>query len=382
MPAILVNIYINSEKKFEIFKVTISEVIPEFSECHIKIRGAYSSECIKFLDANFNKEIIYYQDLPGQDWAYDTRTMLMHVISRSVFLFFEDHKLVGGVEYFKSILKDFDELQLDYLSYSFFKASKLSVKNILPYGILSNGRVTTFDINFAIKNSLGKISPNYYLFSLPSIISCRYLSEILKNEDVKYKFSSKFLSRIIKRLFPYPRYREFISNINNFLYPFNIRYFLIGIDSPHDVEKLWSEKGNFNLKNHTYGILSSELFSNYDDDNGAIGESLIKRGIYPFDLSSANKDIDKYNLAPLRKILKMQTGEIQSGEFISANDRISEPPIVKITVKEGAISLSSKYFSQKVVSGSCYIYYSNHEVKIVAESDSHLELLIYDECLN
>ena len=60
MPAILVNIYINSEKKFEIFKVTISEVMPEFSECHIKIRGAYSSECIKFLDANFNKEIIYY----------------------------------------------------------------------------------------------------------------------------------------------------------------------------------------------------------------------------------------------------------------------------------------------------------------------------------
>lgn len=382
MSAILVNIYINSEKKFEIFKVTISEVIPEFSECHIKIRGAYSSECIKFLDTNFNKEILYYQDLPGQDWAYDTSTMLMNVISRSVFLFFEDHKLVGSKEYFKSILKDFDELRLDYLSYSFFKASKLSVKNILPYEILSNGRLTTFDINFAINNSLGKISPNYYLFSLPSIISCRYLSAILKNENVKYKFSNKLLSRIIKRLFPYPRYREFISKINNFLYPFNIRYFLMGIDSPHDVEKLWSEKRNFNLKNHTYGLLSSELFSNYDDDNGAIGESLIKRGIYPFDLSTASQNIDQYNFSPLKRILKMKTGDTHSGEFISANDRISNPPIVKIAIKEGSISLFSKYFSQKLVAGSCYIYYSNHEVKIVAESDSHLELLIYDECLN
>jgi hypothetical protein len=381
MPAILVNIYINSEKKFEIFKVTISEVITEFSECHIKIRGAYSSECIKFLDANFNKEILYYQDLPGQDWAYDTRKMLKYVTSRSVFLYFEDHKLVGSKEYFKGILNDFDELLLDYLSYSFFKASKLSIKNILPYQIKSNERLSTFDINFAISNGLGKISPYYYLFSLPSIISVRYLNLLLKNENVRLKISCNILSRVIKRLMPYPQYRNCISKINYFLYPLRIRYFLTGIDSPHDVEKLWSERLNYQLENCTYGLPSTELFANYDDDNGGIGESLIKRGLYPFDFSRADLDIANFNTAPLRRIIEMKAGEIQSGEYISANDRISDPPIVQIKIKNGRISLDSHSFSRKLNIGTSFSYYSNQKISITAEMDTILELFIYDECL-
>ena len=47
MPALFVNLKIDQEEKLDFFKVTFSELIELFDEYHIKIRGNYTSECLR-----------------------------------------------------------------------------------------------------------------------------------------------------------------------------------------------------------------------------------------------------------------------------------------------------------------------------------------------
>ena len=48
MAALFINIKIDQEERFDIFKITLSEIESLFDECHIKIRGAFADQCIIF----------------------------------------------------------------------------------------------------------------------------------------------------------------------------------------------------------------------------------------------------------------------------------------------------------------------------------------------
>jgi hypothetical protein len=49
MPALLINIKIDLQEKFDLFKVTIADLTGLFEECHVKIRGIYSKECVEYI---------------------------------------------------------------------------------------------------------------------------------------------------------------------------------------------------------------------------------------------------------------------------------------------------------------------------------------------
>ena len=89
MPALFVNLKIDQEEKFDFFKVTFSEIIELFDEYHIKIRGNYTPECLKFIKQYVSEEACSYQNLDESNWVSASIKMLEQVKSRSIFIYFD-----------------------------------------------------------------------------------------------------------------------------------------------------------------------------------------------------------------------------------------------------------------------------------------------------
>nr|MBC8486057.1 hypothetical protein [Bacteroidota bacterium] len=219
MPALLINIQVDDEVKFDLFKVTLEDLRGLFNECHVKFRGAYSAECLAFTKRVFGQgqTLRFYQDLPEEDWVQATLNMAGFIKSRSLFLYFEDHRLVSSKEHLNKVLTSFDSCQLDYLCYSFFVASALGVENLLP---LNPVKTELFDIiQYSPETNLviGKISPKYCASSLVGIYSVTYFKALLSSLNVKRKMHSKVLIGVLARLLPYPRYKRLLCWANRWL---------------------------------------------------------------------------------------------------------------------------------------------------------------------
>ena len=47
--SLLINVFINNELKFNHFIKTFSDIFNIFDEIHIKVRGLYKHDCLKFV---------------------------------------------------------------------------------------------------------------------------------------------------------------------------------------------------------------------------------------------------------------------------------------------------------------------------------------------
>jgi hypothetical protein len=374
MPALLINIKIDRQDKLELFKVTLEDLGGFFDECHIKIRGVLANECIAHAKGLFQSGTRFYQELQESDWTAATLEILENVTSRSVFLYFEDHKLVADQQRLGQVLKNFDEYQLDYLSYSFFNASHLDVRNLLPLNPRRHNNIVEFSLSEKSRRLIGRISPRYCTYSLMSISSIEYFRSLLQLENKKYKLYFPNFTRLIVRLFPYPGYRKVFDCINNLLSAIGTRLCASSPASPLNMEKVWYE--DFPLeKPLNFGVLKNELFANYDDDNGSYGESLVKKGSYPFEALISNPE--KANGHTFSVTLKV--GEIYDCSYFSQNGRIGQAPQVTIRVNHGDLQVA--YAGEQVYlrAGDCRSFYSNMGPVIECRQDSQLEIAIFDE---
>lgn len=377
MPALLINLKIDIKEKFEFFKVTLKDLSGLFEECHIKIRGKYSLECVEYAKGQLGNGIHFYQELQESDWVAATLEILGQVASRSVFLYFEDHRLVASRQRLKQALVDFDQNNLDYLCYSFFKASQLDVKNLLPLGAIQRELFGEFYLSKYNLNLIGKISPHYCTFSLVSMVSVEYFKEILTVENKKIKIFDRKLIAILTRIFPHPRYRKVIRTFNANLSWLNARLCISDPSSPFNLEKVWYEMILHNQR-FKFGILKQELFANYDDDNGAYGESLIKRGLYPFDAHYFELD-DANNLNNVVSSITLNKGESIDCTYYSHNCRISHAPKVQINVVRGSIIVHYKDDFFSLSSGQTKLFYSNMSPVINCIEYAELEIKIFDD---
>ena len=85
MTALFINLKIDKQEKFELFKVTLSDIEKLFNECHIKIRGELADECILFAKELFFDRAKFYQELQETDWVAASLLMIENVKSRSIF---------------------------------------------------------------------------------------------------------------------------------------------------------------------------------------------------------------------------------------------------------------------------------------------------------
>jgi len=378
MPALLINIKVDAQEKFELFKVTLADLAGIFEECHVKVRGMYSQECVKYAQAQLGNGIHLYQELQEKDWVAATLEMLSQVKSRSVFLYFEDHKLVANRQRLEQVLADFDESKLDYLCYSFFKASQLDVNNLLPLGVTQRVLFYEFALNNKNLNLIGKISPYYCTFSLLSLVSVEYFRKILTTENKKFKIFSRASTAVLALFFPYPRYRRVIKAMNDKLSWLSARICISEPSSPFNLEKIWFETDASNHDGWKFGILKQELFANYDDDNGAYGESLIKKGLYPFDAHSFDIDeIKNLNSVALR--IELSDGELFDCTYYSHNGRIRHAPKVQINVIRGGIEVQYQDGFFQLSSGEAKLFYSNMSPVIHCIEFAELEIKVFDE---
>ena len=195
-------IFLDNFDRLSTFKDTYTDIHDLFEEKHLKIRGAYSNEAIKYIEkisTNFNT----YQGLPNNDWLYAFSKMVDNVKSSSIFIYLEDHKLIKSKEYFKKILEEFEENNLDYLCYSWYNSSQLYSHNVLPLKPNFTDNLSIVELNQNNFKKLVDISgKNFYPVSLCSINSSKHLKYLLRHSKFK-KIYNKYIVNLIL-LISYP----------------------------------------------------------------------------------------------------------------------------------------------------------------------------------
>ena len=377
--ALLINTFINDELKFNHFKITFLEIFKVFQSIHIKVRGSFKDRCIDYVLLNVKSNVFTYQDIDNNDWIASTLFMVKNIKDENIFIYNEDHKLNCGINKFIDILDEFCEKNIDFMGYSFFKASKLNSFNILPLKPNQEKLISHFYIDKNKLEMIGKISPYYYHVSLIALFSNKYINHILNNENFKRKLFIKPLSSVISRLFNVQRRRIFIY-INFFLNKFNINLCLYPINSPFNFEKIWFENKYLKSKWH-YGIPNYELFINYDDDNGMYGESLIKRGLYPFNNDYFIKKLKGRRDLLSEYILDLYENQEYDCTYFSTISRINLCPVLVIHVLSGEIDLTSLNDNLIVKENNKIFLYSNIYPKLIAITDCQIKISIFDEII-
>ena len=373
---LLSNIRIDDPEKLALFSVTVCDAATVFEEAHFKIRGCLSEKSITVLREAGFKRLFLYQQIQEGDWVAATHEMLASVQARSVFLYWEDHKLVAPLEVFASVVREFEALELDYLCYSFFRAEQLSRKNILPLYSSETENIVRIELDSTSLKLLGKISPRHYTFSLISLASANYLRSVLREENKWVKLYSRPFVSFVSRLFPYPGYRQIFHHCNLLIKSLSARLCAYEPSSPFNLEKMWWETPPFKARLRV-GICKSELFANFDDDNGADGESLIKRGLYPFLAEPTNFKDDV--LPSVWKTVELVQGQRFDLTYHSAVGRIRNPPIILASVKAGRITFRSTSGETVMVAGNRRTVYSNKWSEILAHETAVIELRVFDE---
>lgn len=381
MTALFVNLKIDNQTKFDFFKVTLSDIQDLFSEYHIKFRGKFAKDCMMYAKELLPNHAKFYQDLQETDWVAASLLMIHNVKSQNIFIYLEDHRLISSSNDLSLVLNEFDEFQLDYLSYSFFRASHLDINNLLPLKPKHHKKFSEFFLDKENIKLIRKISPLYCTFSLPSICSKNYFKEILHRENKKFKIYLKKLSSLLSIVFPFPKYLIIINYINFFLSFINTRLCFNSIDTPFNMERLNTEMNLFELKyfksKFKYGILKNELFANFDDDNKAYGESLIKRGLYPpdakIDLNNDIKNFINYNI-------ELNVGNFYNCTYYSQIHRIKTLPQVRIEVNYGKLNVNYCGKDVNLAKGDHHTFYTNLSPIIKCIEKAEISVSVYDEC--
>ena len=381
MTALFINIKIDQQEKLNLFKVTLKNIESVFDECHIKIRGELADECITFANSLFSDRATFYQNIQETDWIAATLLMIENVKARSIFSYLEDHKLLTSPKNLGLILKEFDERRLDYLCYSFFRASRLDIKNLLPLNPHHGNLFSEFLLNKENIKLIGKISPYYFTFSLASICSAHYFKKLLNEENKKFKIYLRKLSTLLSIVFRYPKNRVIINFINFFISFINLRLCFYPPNCPFNMERMNQEMTTFEIKTlknkWKFGILKDELFANFDDDNTAYGESLIKRGLYPLEINNKQKIKNKNNTS---FHVKLNAGDLYDCSYYSQIHRIRTLPGVFINVNYGKLIVNYNSKNVTLKKNDHQGFYTNLSPVINCVEDAEFIITVYDEC--
>ena len=131
MSALLINIKIDDENRFENFKITFKDISNHFDNAYVKFRGDYAEKCLTFFTKNFQGSAYFYQNIQSDDWIESVIEMIDDIKDRSIFIYIEDHRIVSKNN-LSDVLSDFDADELDHLTYSFFDTSFLKCENLFP----------------------------------------------------------------------------------------------------------------------------------------------------------------------------------------------------------------------------------------------------------
>ena len=362
------NIYINSKEKEDIFKETFPQVYKISNNWLIYIRGSRSQEIITFIKSfkTSKQNCIFFKNLYDNDWAKSTMEMLKKSKYKYVYTFLEDHFLQKPIRHFQNVIQDTINNNVDYFPYSFFNIG-LSINSIEHTYPNETNYFQTIKLTSKNLHILQKTNKSFYPYSLASICSKKYFTQLLNIENklkIKVPFTIQALMENI--YFFYPKNRKLWFNINQILKYTGLRFVIYSPATPFNLEKSLfdCEKELLPIK---VGVLKEELFANWDDDNKLNNTSLIKRGLYPNKLKVAITKKPKL-IGIYSQILK--DGESKIYQFCPDVQRTSQVPLKYIQIKEGSVNVSSKKELYTLKKGQGIWVNANISHQLTANRDS------------
>jgi len=377
MPALLANIRLNSREKLLFFKRNFGAILSLFDEFHLKIRGDFSSEGAIFCKETIGDKLRLYQYLPDGNWVYATREMLKRVSNRSVFLFWEDFSPTASLEEISNCLQVFDRCELDFLPYIGFNTPGMpNWENLLPLNPRHTDSIVYSEISGNNIHLLLKIMPKAYVFTLPSVVSKRFLHEVLLErqvEDSPVKIFSPFLNWLILRVFGFPNNHLIYRRLNEFVRFLKTEVLMHPLSSPHSLERLAVEHLPERTVMIRYGVPRIEIFANWDDDYGFYGTSLLQRGLYPYSTIVRSQELPTYE-APVCFPKTLFGCERFPLFYLPRAGRPSRPSILKIRVLGGTALVETGSEQVFVNFPGSILLYAN-KISFISSSD-HSELKI------
>jgi hypothetical protein len=143
------------------------------------------------------------------------------------------------------------------------------------------------------------------------------------------------------------------------------------------VEKIWFETLFTNYdRGWKFGIPKEELFANYDDDNGAYGESLIKKGLYP--LAEQPPGAMEMRATNAQRLF-LEPGESFDCTYHSQRGRIIRPPLVELKVMAGKVSVHCRGSEFQIDAGGSKYFYSNLGPIVHSVERAQIQIRVFDE---
>lgn len=374
MVTALCNVFINSEVKLELFKVSISRVFGVSDNWLVYIRGKHAKGAVdwmKKLDSRRQVDYFYFDD--WHDWVKNSVLMLEVAKHDYVYIYLEDHFLLKPISHFKKIVREIEQSKIDYVQYSFF-GTGLGPNNVAVAYPGDHKYLYDFILDKKIQFHLEETSPKFYPFSLTSICTTGYLRQLSGIEGRKKIEMPMWFQVGLAMIFPYPKNRNVIYKINNFLRFLKIKINFFSQRTPFNLERsLWDLEPE--LLGKKMGILKEELFANWDDDNTLPNSSLIKRGLYPLSIKVISKTIPRKFPVNLGHRYKLNKNEVRSHRFYPEISRISKLPTMAIKVITGELILNTNTEKFVLLPGKTEVFYSNIHHTVRAEVPT--EYLIY-----
>jgi hypothetical protein len=367
------NIFIDSDKKFELFKETFPLVYPVSDNWLVNIRGKNRKEAADFIIESFadaHTRCIFYSNLDKHNWASSTSMMMLDSKHEYVYVFLEDHFLLKPITHFKNVIQNMKECQIEFFQYSFFNIG-LSIRNSEALYPNYSEYFYYFKVEHERFDFLKQNNRHFYPYSLAGICTKEYFKKLLLIEKRRLVKVPSFIQILMENIiFIYPRNRKFWFRINRYASRLGVRFVIYPKETPFNLEKSLFDCDTLLLP-ITVGGLREELFANWDDDNSFTNSSLIKRGLYPINLRCD----DQAEAQPLGgKQYKMNSGERSHHQYTPDVQRLENLAIKYVLVEKGMLKIESERDSFVLHEGQSIWLHSNipHTFLAVEECSYHV----------
>ncbi|MEO5635384.1 MAG: hypothetical protein ABIP54_01955 [Candidatus Andersenbacteria bacterium] len=329
----------NSDQKLDLFKEAIARVYAVSDNWLIYIRGSKGPDAIAYMKTlfkDFDSRCKVFDALHENNWAKSTRIMLKYSNYDYVYVFLEDHFLTSSIDVFTQTINEAIQEKIDFFTYSFFNigVSNVTIGHLYP----KNGNLLhSFILQKDTVTLLRKTNSGFYPLSLAGVVKKDFFIKILKIEDAFLLYVPWIVQVCMEQFFfAYPKNRKFWSQVNRLAIKLGIRFVIYPPATPFNLERSLYDIEE-SLLPTSIGVLKSELFANWDDDNKLPNSSLIKQGLYPFKFT-----IDTSDDSDIRgEEIALHKNQNISRQYYPDMHRITNLPIVHIKVISGSVQITA-----------------------------------------
>ncbi|MFC1775254.1 cupin domain-containing protein [Patescibacteria group bacterium] len=357
----------------------------------INIRGDLRNEAIRFLQEHLGDKMVLFELLDdSKGWVNNSLEMIDEAKYDYLLFWVEDHLNIASQDVYAKIVEEMKVQRADYLLYSWWRSGR--ARKAFESVELTKGRY--IDSIYLTKKEWKKVinaGHTYYLITLCGIFHKDFFKKLLIKDRIKFP---TFIKKNVYRM---------VVLVNRMGFKFDRRKCMHIIDklslyklttlpkeTPFNLEKVSDRYDMLPIK---LAISKQELFACIDDDAKVLGDSLIKRGLYPTNIklqTNSNEAeirpwgneelIEKNNEYTVYKIA-LQKGKEYSQRYYEDEFRTHLLLRKTIILMSGSVEVISGDSSVLLLPGKIVSLHPNIKHTIKAKEDSVI-LIVFSSLHN